>query len=124
MSAGERVADAKVGLFVVAAIHMLFLVPLATALVWYAIAAYLVVGFAWSSLNWRTYAAAIRGNNVFVMLALCLFAVIADVQDDYEAFPTWATALIVVGAIAGYSVMGVCGFRNFRRWRRGDFRLR
>ena len=112
------------GLVVVAAAHVLFFVPFATAFFWYAIAAYLVVAFSWSSLEWRTRNAAVRGNNAFVIFAVCLVVVLLIVQDEHEAFPTWATVLLVAAGIAGYSVMGVQGFRNVLRWRRGDFKDR
>ena len=112
------------GLIVVAAVHLLFFVPIAVAFFWYAIVAYFVIGLSWSSLELRTRNAAVRGNNAFVVFVVCLLVVLLIVQDEYEAFPTWATVLLVAAGIAGYSVMGVYGFRNFLRWRRGDFKDR
>ncbi len=108
------------GLAGVAAAHMLLYVPLMTAFLWYALVAYLVVAFSWAFLDWRTRNAAVRGNNAFIVFAVCLFGVLIFVQDEHEPFPTWATVLLVAAGIAGYSVMGLHGYRNFLRWRRGD----
>ncbi len=108
------------GLLPVAAAHLVFLVPLATALLWYALVVYFVAAFSWSSLERRTRHAAIRGNNAFVIFTVCLLILLIIVQDEHEAFPTWATVLLVVAGVAGYSVMGIHGVRNFLRWRRGD----
>ncbi len=112
------------GLIVVAAACLLLFVPLVTGLCWYALVVYLVVAYSWASLDWRTRAAAIRGNNAFIIFVVCLLVVLLIVQDEHEPFPTWATVLLVAAGVAGYSVMGVQGFRNFLRWRRGDFKER
>lgn len=109
------------GIPLVVAAHVLFFVPISAAFYWYAAAAYLTMGLSWSSLELHSRNAAIRGHNAFVCVALCLFLVLLVVQEDYEPFPMWATVLLVAVGIAGYSVMGICGFRNFLRWRRGDF---
>ena len=108
------------GLIAVAAAHLLLFVPLTTAFLWYAVVAYLVVAFSWSSLDRRTRNAAVRGNNAFIIFAVCLLVVLIVVQDEHEAFPVWATVLLAAAGIAGYSVMGIHGLRNFLRWRRGD----
>ena len=108
------------GIVAVAVAHALLFVPLTTALLRYAIVAYITVGFSWASLERRTHNAAIRANNAFVIFTVCLLGVLIVVQDEHEAFPEWATALLVVAGIAGYSVMGIHGVRNFRRWRRGQ----
>jgi hypothetical protein len=112
------------GLIAVAAAHLLFYVPLGTAFLWYAVVAYLTVAFSWSSLDRRTRNAAVRGNNAFIIFAVCLLGVLTIVQEDYEPFPTWATVLLVAAGVGGYSVMGIHGVRNFLRWRRGDFEAR
>lgn len=110
------------GLIAVAAAYLLLFVPLVTALCYYVLVAYLFAAYSWASLDWRTRNAAVRGHNAFVIFAVCLLVVLLIVQDEHEAFPTWATVLLVAAGVAGYSVMGVQGFRNFLKWRRGDFK--
>lgn len=110
------------GLIAVAAAYLWLFVPLVTALCYYLLVAYLSAAFSWASLDWRTRNAAVRGNNAFVIFTVCLLVVLLIVTDEHEAFPTWATVMLVAAGVAGYSVMGVQGFRNFLRWRRGDFK--
>ncbi len=107
------------GLVLVGLAHWLLYVPLPTALLWYALVAYLTISFSWSSLDWHSRRAAIKGNNAFVILAVCILVVVIIVQDEGQAFPMWATILLVAAGVLGYSVVGVCGVRNFVRWRRG-----
>src|SRR4051794_11700039 len=103
------------------AANSFLLVPLGTAFLYCAGAAYLAVAFAWSYLDWKTRNAAIRGNNAFVFFAVCLFILLLVIQKEHEPFPKWAIGLLVAAGIAGYSVAGFCGVKNFVRWRRGEY---
>lgn len=109
------------GLLLVAIANLYFDIPLLTALLCFAVVAYLVLGLSWSFLDWKTRNAAIRGNNAFVIVAACLFGVLIIVTDDYESFPTWAIVLLITAAVVGYSIMGICAIWNFVRWCQGKF---
>ena len=110
------------GIPVIFAAYYFFYVPLGTAFLWYGLAVYLTLAVSWSFLDWSTRRAAIRGNNYFVAFVFCLLVVVLIVQKEHEPFPQWGVALVVVAGVAGYSVAGICGIRNFLRWRRGEFR--
>ena len=110
------------GLVLVFVANRWLYVPLKTAFLIYLGCAYLTVALSWASLELRTYNWAIRGHNLFIYSAFCLFLMVMLIQDSYEAFPTWATiGLFGVGGF-GYSVAGICGFRNFIKWGRGGYR--
>ena len=109
------------GIPAVIAAHVFLYVPLGTAWLYYAGAAYLSFAVSWSYLDWQTRNAAIRGHNAFVIFAVCLIIVVFVIQKEHEPFPDWAIVLLIVAGIAGYSVAGFCGVRNFLRWRRGEF---
>ena len=110
------------GLFVVVASHLYFYVSLPIAFLCYAFLVYLSLGISWSFLDWNTRNAAIRGHNYFVYFAIVIFIIAMISTGSYEAFPHWATIALILGAIAGYSIMGFCGIKNFIRWKRGDFK--
>jgi CDP-diglyceride synthetase len=103
------------------AAHVFLYEPLGSTFLYYVLALYLTLAFSWSFLDWQTRNAAIKGNNAFVVFAVALIIVLAVVQKEHEPFPGWAIASLIVGGVAGYSVAGVCGVRNFIRWRRGEF---
>jgi hypothetical protein len=109
------------GIPAVLAAHFFLYVPFSMALLYYAGAVYVAFAVSWSYLDWTTRNAAIRGHNAFVVFAVCLFIVVLIVQKEHEPFPRWAIALMIAAAVAGYSVAGFCGVRNFLRWRRGEF---
>jgi len=109
------------GLLAVAVAHLLFYVPLSTALLCYVLVAYLTLGLSWSFLEWNSRNAAIRGNNYFVYFAIVIVLIAMISTDSYEPFPRWAVVALILGGIAGYSVMGFCGIKNFIRWKRGKF---
>lgn len=109
------------GIPAVLAAHVFLDEPLGTALLYFVLALYLTLAFSWSFLDWQTRRLAINGNNAFVVFAVALIIVLAVVQKDHEPFPGWAIASLVVAGVAGYSVAGICGVRNFIRWRRGEF---
>lgn len=88
---------------------------------WSALFVYLTLGLFWSFLDWHTRHLAIRGNNFFVVLAVIVFIIATITGEDYGPFPTWGTVVLIVGGIAGYSVLGVCGIINFLKWRKGEF---
>ncbi len=82
--------------------------------------AYLGTAFPWSSLEWPTKNAAIRGHNAFVIIAICVFVIATITGESYSEFPKWGTYTLIITAAIGYSVMGVCGARNFMKWLRGE----
>ena len=90
------------------------------ALGWWAVMAYLATAFPWSALEWPTRNAAVRGHNAFVITAICVFAIATVTGESYSEFPRWGTVTLIVAAILGYSVMGICGVRNFVKWLRGQ----
>jgi hypothetical protein len=108
------------GLIAVAAAHLLLDVPLTTALSWYALVAYCAVTFSWAALDARSHRVTFWATNGFMLSAVCVFGVVAVVQDDYQAFPAGAALLVVLGGVAALSVIGVHAVRNFIRWRRGE----
>jgi hypothetical protein len=109
------------GIPAVLAAHVFLYEALGTAGLYYALALFLTLAVSWSFLDWQTRDLAIRGNNAFVMFAVALIIVVAVVQKEHEPFPGWAIASLIVAGVAGYSVAGICGIRNFIRWRRGEF---
>jgi hypothetical protein len=109
------------GIPAVIAAHFFLYVPFSTAWLYYAGAAYLAFAVSWSYLDWKTRNAAIRGHNAFVVFAVCLLVVVLITQKEHEPFPRWAIALMIAAGVAGYSVAGFFGLRNFLRWRRGEF---
>lgn len=111
-----------VGLLAVAVASTLFYVSLPMAFFCYALVVYGTLGVSWSFLDWKSRNAAIRGNNYFVYFAIAIFIIAMITTDSYAPFPRWAIIALILGAIAGYSVMGFCGIRNFIRWKRGEFR--
>ena len=111
-----------VGPLAVAVAHLFFYVTLLKALLCYALVAYLMLGLPWSFLDWKSRNAAIRGHNYFVYFAVPVFVIAIITTDSYEPFPRWAIIALIVGGIAGYSVMGFCGIKNFIRWIRGEFK--
>ena len=112
------------GAVVVALACTLFLVPFGEALIYYAIGGYLVVAFPWACLDRESQRQVIRAHNrlVYFFGALLVLTLIAQWATDAKPFPKWAVAVLIVGAVASYSVMGYHAVVNFRRWRRGDFR--
>ena len=112
------------GIACVVLAHHYLLTPWHVALAWYAVVAYISLGFAWSCLEWPSRNAAVRGNNLFVLVVVGLVVAAAFTTRQGESFPTWA---IVVGSIAatiGYSVGAIYGIRNFIRWRQGFYEAR
>ena len=109
------------GIPAVAVAHLMFFVPLGTALLWYGLASYLTLAHSWSSLDWATKRAAGRARGIFVVFVVCLFIVLVVVQKEHEPFPAWAIASLICGGVAAYSVAGYWGVQNFLRWRRGEF---
>ena len=109
------------GIPAVIAAHFFLYVPFSTAWLDYAGAVYLAFAISWSYLDWATRDAAIKGHNAFVVFAGCLFVVVLVTQKEHEPFPRWAIVSMIAAGVAGYSIAGYCGLRNFRRWRRGEF---
>ncbi|MBI4028513.1 MAG: hypothetical protein HY360_26235 [Verrucomicrobia bacterium] len=109
------------GIPAVAAAHLIFFVPLGTALLWYGLVSYLTLAHSWSSLDWASKRTAGRTRGCFVIFVFCLFVVVAVVQKANEPFPDWAIASLILGGVAAYSVAGIWGVRNFLRWRRASF---
>ena len=109
------------GLIGVTAAHLWYLLPLATAFVWYLVFASIVVSISQSSIEWHTRNAAVSGHNRFVFVALCVVIVAAITSGDHQPFPIWGIVLLVAAGIAGYSVAGYHRVWNFLRWQRGEF---
>jgi hypothetical protein len=109
------------GIPAVFAAHFFLYVPFGEASLYYAGAVYLTFAVSWSYLDWKTRNAAIRGHNAFVIFTVGLLVVLLIIQKEHEPFPHWAIALLIIAGVAGYSVAGYCGIRNFLRWRRGEF---
>jgi peptidoglycan/LPS O-acetylase OafA/YrhL len=109
------------GIPAVFAAHIFLYEPFSTAFLYYGVATYLTLAVSWSYVDSKTRNAAIKGHNVFVIFAVCLFIVVLVVQKEHEPFPRWAIALLIAAGVAGYSIAGVCGIKNFLRWRRGEF---
>jgi phosphatidylglycerophosphate synthase len=109
------------GVPAVFASNYFFSVPLVTAFLCYGFAVYVSVAVSWSYLDGKTRNAAIRGHNLFVIFAVCLFAILLLIQKEHEPIPGWAVTLFITAGVAGYSVAGFCAVKNFWRWRRGEF---
>jgi hypothetical protein len=98
-----------------------FDVPLGAACLSYGLAVYLALAVSWSYLALGTRNAAIRGHNAFVIFTVCVVALLVLTQKEHEPFPAWAMGSLIVAGVAAYSVVGICGLKNFLRWRRGEF---
>ena len=110
-----------IGLLAVAVAYLFFYVQLSVAFLCYALVTYLTLGISWSFLEWSSRNAAIRGNNYFIYFAIAVFIIAVISTDSYEPFPRWAIVALILGAIAGCSVMGFYGVKNFIRWKSGEF---
>ena len=109
------------GIACVALAHRYLLTPWHVAFAWYGVVAYITVGFAWSCLEWPSRNAAVRGNNLFVLIVVVLVVIAAFTSREGETFPAWAIVAGAIAAVVGYSVGAVYGVRNFIRWRRGFY---
>ena len=114
------IAACPAGLALAVMAHYFLYIPWGQALGWLAVSAYLATAFAWSALEWPTRNAAVRGHNAFIVAAICVFAIATVTGESYSEFPRWGTITLVVAALLGYSVMGVCGACNFVKWLRGQ----
>ena len=112
------------GIACVVLAHGYLLTPWHVAFASYGVVAYISLGFAWSCLEWPSRNAAVRANNLFVLVAVGLVATAAFTTRKGESFPTWAIVVGVIAAIVGYSVAAAYGVRNFIRWRRGFYEVR
>jgi hypothetical protein len=113
------IAACPVGLILAVLAHYFLYASWQQALGWWAVMAYLATAFAWSALEWPTRNAAVRGHNAFVIIAISVFATATVTGESYSEFPRWGTITLIVAAIIGYSVMGICGVRNSVKWLRG-----
>ena len=113
-----------VGAVVLVIACTLYFVPLAHAVIWYAIGAFFLLAFPWASLDRETRNRAIRAHNLFVYftIAILVVALLAQWKPREEPFPKWAIVAIVGAAVAAYSVMARHAIANFWKWRRGDFK--
>ena len=82
------------------------------------------VCFAWAGLERRSYRIALRATEVFAVLAVVVLAALVVVQEEGEAFPRWATAVLIVGGVGCCAVIGGYGARNFVWWIRGELDAR
>jgi hypothetical protein len=125
----QAIAIAAIGLPAGAAVVglacMLFLVPFWEAMTYYGIGGYFVLVFPWACLDRESVRRVIRAHNrlVYFFVAVLLVTLILQWGTDGKPFPKWAVGSLIGGAVASYSVMGYYATRNFRRWRRGDFRV-
>lgn len=112
------------GIVVVAFSRTVFSVPLVQALVWYAVAGFILVAFSWAALDGRTWSQSVRAHNGFMVLAVGVVTVVlvAQWRTTGQPFPKWAVAALIIGACAAYSVTAFHAVANFRRWRRGEIR--
>ena len=101
--------------------HLYLFTPWPNAFAWYGLVVYITLGFAWSYLEWPSRNAAVRGNNLFVLVVVALVVAATFTTRQGEPFPTWAMVAGVIAGIVGYSVAAVYGVRNFIRWRRGFY---
>jgi hypothetical protein len=99
--------------------HILLLTSLILTIFWSALVLYFALGISWSFVRWDTRNISIRGHNAFVIFAVILFCVVMIISKDYEPFPKWAIAALIIGGTCGYSMMGICAVRNFLKWRKG-----
>lgn len=114
------IAACPVGLTLAVLSHYVLYASWQQALGWWAVMAYLATAFPWSALEWSTRNAAVRGHNAFVITAICVFAIATVTGESYSEFPRWGTVTLIVAATLGYSVMGICGARNFVKWLSGQ----
>jgi len=82
----------------------------------------MAISISWSFLEWHTRNLAIRGNNIFVIVSVVVIGLAIVFGNDYEPFPKWGIIIIIIAGILGYSVAGICAFKNFRLWLRGDLK--
>lgn len=110
------------GLLIACGIVVFGHIPTAVAFLGYLLALYLTVGYSWSSVERRTRRLARMGQSSALAFIGCAIILSMIYQKLTGEIPNWLIYTTVSVAVAGYSVMGVYGFRNFVRWRRGVYR--
>ncbi len=87
-----------------------------------AIGSSLSLFFPWVSLELQTRNKCIRAYNRFVYLSVGILIVVAITQWDADkvAFPLWALVVVIIAAIAAYSVMVYYAVLNYIKWLNGQ----
>jgi len=113
-----------VGIVMVILACTLLLEPFGEAMIYFGIAAYVVLAFPWACLDQKGRRAVIRANNrlVYFFIALTILLLILEWGKEGKPFQRWAAYALIPVAVASYSIMGFYAVVNFRRWRHGEFR--
>ena len=112
-----------VGIVAVVIACTLFLVPFGEAMICFAIGAFFVLAFPWACLDQQGVRAVIRAHNwlVYLFVAVLVLVLVIQWRTEGKPFPKWSGWVLIIGAVASYSVMGYYAVVNFRRWCHGDF---